>query len=137
MAITAYVTVAQADVYLLNEADTFAWDLLSDPAKQVALDYGRAYLDQSYTCTIADVTDEVILHANSLLGNEYAKDTLFTAVDNGLKKKKVSATSGTSTEKEYDLGMKNEDKFLKITSLLSSICVLNSQTISVPFERVN
>jgi hypothetical protein len=126
----AYATVAEADVYLENDA---TWNALSDESKTDALLDARYWIDSTFSCdftTDTTIPDEM-KYANSKLAAEYAADE--TIFDNpvSVKRERVKADT-VESEKEYSGGKSNTPKALTIVkAIVSDYCTHQGSTVSL------
>jgi len=123
---TAYVTVAEAD--LINFSTE--WIALTEANKEIALSWGRIYIDANYDCTIdEDDPDDSAKHANAVFGDYYARGILYEAPDSRTEEKtttreKVKAGS-VEVEEEYAVtgggAVMKDDPFINVSQLLNQI----------------
>lgn len=132
-----YCTIEEADEVNLSAT----WIALYDDEKEVALKWGRVYLDSKYKCSSTLTADqesdalEAKKLANALLGEQYALGNMFKPspnIDSALTEKAVKAGS-VSISKKYSEGSGTFDPFPQVTDVLSGYCSYSSAT----FRNVN
>ena len=134
-----YCTVDEADQIITSD-EWFA--LSSDEYKEIALKWGRIYLDSKYKCRtltdgteIADALDAKKV-ANALLGEQYVLGNLFKASasnNTSLTSKSVKAGS-VSISKKFESSSDDFDPFPQVTDVLAPYCSFTGET---GFRNVN
>lgn len=126
----SYVTLAEANAINASKA---AWDAASDTQKQDAIDYGRKYMDASYTCIEIDESDPALIpddvkKANALLALAHLTTPLWSVepTKTSVNSKSVDHGNGVKTSKSY-AGAKVTvtDPHQEVTLLLKGFCILN------------
>lgn len=136
---SGYCNIAFADTVNISTE----WIALSDDEKNLAISYGRLYIDKNYTCSDTDwdtsdystIPDEV-QRANAMLAEQYTLNELFPTenVSGPVTREKVKAGSVESdisymgSEAQYT---KFVDQKPEITLLLSFSCSLGSANADV------
>ena len=122
--VTPYVTLAEADVYLV---DRTSWEDADDDVKNNALFWGRIYIDSIYNCPdLIDDPDnptDQIKFANALLAEDWIQGNLLNTsgtTEPTVKMKRVKAGS-VESETEYLGGTVNNPQ-QDVDALLSSEC---------------
>jgi len=129
-----YTDIAFADTVNLSAE----WAALSDDEKNLALTYGRLFIDKNYTCSTTDwdtndlttIPDEV-QRANAILADQYTTSELFvTDQKSGPISREMVKAGSVESETEYmgsnAMYTKNTDQKPEITMLLSDSCTLGS-----------
>lgn len=128
--VTPYVTLVNAETV---NAGVTEWDAVSDAQKDVALSYGRQFIDSKYICEIFDEDDapSEIQYANSLFAVEYLKDTLFTEAVTNVLEKEVKAGEGVGVKTKFARagGTSIIDPFPIISSILFGFCKIKSASV--------
>ncbi len=121
----------------VNIAST-AWDDADTSDKNMALIYGRLFIDKNYTCVVGDDEDDwdtsdyttipdEVQRANAILAEMHISGTLFDtqAISGPITGKKVkagSAESETTYMGSFATHSKTVDQKPEITMLLSPYC---------------
>jgi hypothetical protein len=133
---TPYITLANAEIV---NAGVTEWDAASETEKNNSLSYGRAFIDQKYSCNTFDEDDAPaeIQMANALFAVEYLKGVLFDEPSTNVVEESVKAGSvSAKTKYARATGTSVIDPFPTITAILYGTCYLNSaNTRSVSLIR--
>ena len=137
----AYISVVDADEW----AKSTEWDALDDDGKEIALSWGRMYIDGSYSCTPAidaeDPSDSVQI-ANALLGDYYAQGKLYptggdhTGELSGKKIKAGSVEMDKTFAQSSGGSLIKADPFPEVTNLLLSVGCTTSLGSTVAAVRM-
>lgn len=142
MLITAYCTVAEADVII---GEVSEWEALEDQDKETALSWGRVYIDSTYNCLSApsSTSDEydnyqnAIKTADALLGLEYVNGTLFSTSNYDTRSvvEKSAQAGSVKVSKKFAASTSDAylDPYFKITALLAPYCSKSSKTFSTAY----
>ncbi len=101
----SYATIGETNALL---GDTNPWANATDTEKQQALDIGRMYLDNKYTCVtfVESEPPEAVKDANGYLANCHLEGKLFSTAETStgsfITEQSVSAGSVSSTTKYSD-----------------------------------
>lgn len=116
----SYATLEEANALLTSTE----WVGADDATKQQALDTGTLYIDNDYTCTVADPVDSSLILANVLLADMYVQGILFAPKSGNLKATTVKAGPVTVSE-TFSNSDQTIDPFAEIKLLLGSVCSAN------------
>jgi hypothetical protein len=123
---TPYCDIVCANKYL-NKSEV--WLKASTEKKNLALSFGRAFLDKHYSCIAFDVFNppEAIKMANAYLAEDYLEGTLIISPGNitGVITSKRSKAGSVETEVEYAIG-KITDAQQDISLILAEYCTKKS-----------
>lgn len=133
MLVNAYCSLAEANEY--NNSN--AWNVLTDDEREVALSWGRVYLDSKYrvhTYFDKDAPPDEVKLGNALLGAYYAAGQLYEVSSTGnlvVESSMVQAGS-VKVQKKFATGasLLDIDKFPDVTSVVSPYLSLISASIS-------
>jgi hypothetical protein len=129
----AYCTVAYADSVL---GEQLPWDSAETADKEAALQWGRVYIDDNYSCAFdPNNVPESIQTANAILGNYHLTAPLYDSSkvegeqsERGLTGNKVKAGS-VESDKSYDpyAAMAKLDAYPDVTAILGTggVCQYN------------
>jgi hypothetical protein len=129
---SSYVTLVNADA--VNTGVT-EWDAATDAQKNIALSYGRQFIDSKYNCESFDVDDapSEIQMANALFAVEYLKGTLFTEAVANVLESDVKAGDGVGVKTKFarSSGTSVVDPYPAISSILFGYCKIKSSGLSI------
>jgi len=124
--------------------ETEEWVSASNDEREAALQWGRVYMDSSYTYGTdsageyyneVDPVPDGIQTANALLGNSYLKGELFDAeTQSGTITRQDVKAGSVETRTDYDIGTAsaNADPVPAVTGLLAGYASRSGGTVSSP-----
>ena len=72
-----YISVADADIIL---ADSSEWMGSTTERKELAISWGRIYIDTNYSCVIDETApSDSVQYANALFADQYVKGSLYSS----------------------------------------------------------
>lgn len=137
---SAYCTIAEADVYLALNYD---WAAYSSDEKQSYLDWGRIYIDSVYTCLDDDgesyddtTAPDELKHANAIAAVAQSEGSLFSD-EKAVIEESVKAGSVESSKRYAMAEVSTVDvpEKAQIKALLQSLCTRSASGNMVSLTR--
>jgi len=123
---TPYCDLACANV-ILSESDI--WNSASQQEQELALSYGRAFLDMRFDCIEFDETDppEAIKYANALAAEGYLAGTLIPEIGSvsGTVRREFVKAGDVESETEY-FTSDTANMVDRLYPILQELCTLKS-----------
>lgn len=120
-----YISVVDADAILVDSTE---WNAQTTKKKELAISWGRIYIDTNYSCAIDETApSESVQYANALFADQYVKGSLFETQGGRANTKTTTAettTAGSFTVSEtYAVNsssgdVMNNDPFPDISAIL-------------------